>query len=575
MPFDSGWHSRNELARHRRWCRPSANGAPKPATSSPRSPPKSTSTACWPSPDPDLPDVRVRGRVDRLERDVAGRLVIVDIKTGKNPATKDDAQRHAQLALYQLAVVGRDGSVRRTTRRRSAGLPRQAGHRRTRPGRTDTDSENEWRQTVHRAAAATVGPAFIARINDSCSHCPVRASCPAQREQIMTPRYRPGELADALGLPTPTDEQAAVIAAPPGPLVVIAGAGAGKTETMAARVVWLVANGFADPGQVLGLTFTRKAPPSCCAASARGCRRLDRRGSEHRCRRHRAADGQHLPRVRRRSSARPRAAAARRARHPAAQRNGACGSWLFGLSATIPVISTPTRARQPSRRWCCGLSSALAEHLVDTAQLRDTHIELERLVHTLPAGPYQRDRGPSQWLLRLLAVQHERTQLVPLVDALHARMRADKVMDFGQQMAAAARLAVAHPEVGEQLRGRFRVVLLDEYQDTGHAQRIALSTLFGGGVDDGWRSPRSATRSNPSTGGAARRPPTCRGSPRTSHVQTARRRPPWNFAPVGVTRPARCIWPTPSRPTPVVARSWCAPCVRGPVRRPAPSAVRS
>src|SRR5947209_17574578 len=72
-------------------------------------------------------------------------------------------------------------------------------------------------------------------------------------------RYSPSELAGALGLFEPTDEQAAVIAAPPGPLVVIAGAGAGKTETMAARVVWLVANGYADPRQVLGLTFTRKA----------------------------------------------------------------------------------------------------------------------------------------------------------------------------------------------------------------------------------------------------------------------------------------------------------------------------
>ncbi|WP_044084014.1 UvrD-helicase domain-containing protein, partial [Mycobacterium tuberculosis] len=72
-------------------------------------------------------------------------------------------------------------------------------------------------------------------------------------------RYSPAELACALGLFPPTAEQAAVIAAPPGPLVVIAGAGAGKTETMAARVVWLVANGYAEPGQVLGLTFTRKA----------------------------------------------------------------------------------------------------------------------------------------------------------------------------------------------------------------------------------------------------------------------------------------------------------------------------
>src|SRR5207244_676288 len=43
------------------------------------------------------------------------------------------------------------------------------------------------------------------------------------------------------------------------PLLVVAGAGSGKTETMAARVVWLVANGYARPEQILGLTFTRKA----------------------------------------------------------------------------------------------------------------------------------------------------------------------------------------------------------------------------------------------------------------------------------------------------------------------------
>ena len=130
------------------------------------------------------------------------------------------------------------------------------------------------------------------------------------------------------------------------------------------------------------------------------------------------------------------------------------------------------------------LSGQLAEHLVDTGQLRDTHVELERLVHTLPAGRYQRDRGPSQWLLRMLATQAERAELVPLIDALHERMRAEKVMDFGTQMAYAARLASTVPQVGEQLRGCYRVVLLDEYQDTGYAQRILLSSLFGGGVDD-------------------------------------------------------------------------------------------
>ena len=72
---------------------------------------------------------------------------------------------------------------------------------------------------------------------------------------MLTPR----SLAAALGLPPPTDEQAAVIAAPARSALVVAGAGAGKTETMAARVVWLVATGQVLPEQVLGLTFTRKA----------------------------------------------------------------------------------------------------------------------------------------------------------------------------------------------------------------------------------------------------------------------------------------------------------------------------
>ena len=69
----------------------------------------------------------------------------------------------------------------------------------------------------------------------------------------------PAQLARLLRLPEPTAEQAAVISAPLGPLAVIAGAGSGKSETMAARLVWLVANGMVRPDRVLGLTFTRKA----------------------------------------------------------------------------------------------------------------------------------------------------------------------------------------------------------------------------------------------------------------------------------------------------------------------------
>ena len=303
----------------------------------------------------------------------------------------------------------------------------------------------------------------------------------------QTPQYSPTELSAALGLFPPTEEQAAVIAAPPGPLVVIAGAGAGKTETMAARVVWLVANGFATPGQVLGLTFTRKA-------AGQLLRRV-------RTRLARLAGAGLVP---------GGATTGESAESVTVSTYHAFAGMLLRDHGLLLPVEPDTRLLSPTELWqltfevVCAhpgelniaktpaavtkmvsdLSGALAEHLVDTAQLRDTHLELERLVHTLPAGPYQRDRGPSQYLLGMLATQTERTELVPLIDALHARMRADKVMDFGMQMAAAAQLAASHPQVGERLRQRFRVVLLDEYQDTGHAQRVALSALFGRGADD-------------------------------------------------------------------------------------------
>ena len=73
------------------------------------------------------------------------------------------------------------------------------------------------------------------------------------------PRWGAAELARALGLNAPTPEQVAVIESPLRPLLVVAGAGSGKTETMASRVVWLVANDLVRPDEVLGLTFTRKA----------------------------------------------------------------------------------------------------------------------------------------------------------------------------------------------------------------------------------------------------------------------------------------------------------------------------
>ncbi len=308
----------------------------------------------------------------------------------------------------------------------------------------------------------------------------------------MNPRFSPAELSEALGLFAPTDEQAAVIAAPPGPLVVIAGAGAGKTETMAARVVWLVANGYAHPGQVLGLTFTRKAAGQLLRRVRTRLARLAGSGvldGESPNAGGAATLAEEYPNI---GTYHAFAGALLREyglllpMEPATRLIGATELWQLAFRVVCDHREPLNVDKAPATvtAMVLHLAGQLAEHLVDTDQLRDTHVELERLVHTLPAGPSQRDRGPNQSLLKMLAVQTERTELVPLVDALHRRMSADNVMDFGMQMAAAARLASRFPEVGAEVRGRYRVVLLDEYQDTGHAQRVALSSLFGGGVDD-------------------------------------------------------------------------------------------
>ena len=91
-------------------------------------------------------------------------------------------------------------------------------------------------------------------------------------------RYTAVDISTALDQPTPTVEQQAVIESGPRPLLVVAGAGSGKTETMAARVVWLVANGLVEPDQVLGLTFTRKAAAELSQRIGQRLRALARTG---------------------------------------------------------------------------------------------------------------------------------------------------------------------------------------------------------------------------------------------------------------------------------------------------------
>jgi len=180
LPFESRWYSDNELARHRAMIQ---------AFFEWRAQTRGELTEVGVEVDVDGvfdgragASVRLRGRVDRIERDAAGRLVIVDVKTGKTPVSKDDAQRHAQLAAYQLAVAeglvphgDEPGGARLVYLGRSG--PAGATEREQDP--LTPGARAEWHNVVREAAEATAGPQFIARINDGCAHCPLRPSCPA------------------------------------------------------------------------------------------------------------------------------------------------------------------------------------------------------------------------------------------------------------------------------------------------------------------------------------------------------------------------------------------------------------
>lgn len=182
IPFDSPWYAGNELDRHRAMLEAFAawrSGTRHELTEVGTEVEVDGAIA---EPDGQLPGVRVRGRVDRLERDAEGRLVIVDVKTGKSPATKDDAQRHAQLGLYQLAIaegVLSEGDRPGGGRLVYVGKPSAAGATEREQSALTPEGRGQWRKAVQEAAAATAGPQFVARVNDGCVHCPMRSSCPA------------------------------------------------------------------------------------------------------------------------------------------------------------------------------------------------------------------------------------------------------------------------------------------------------------------------------------------------------------------------------------------------------------
>ena len=289
----------------------------------------------------------------------------------------------------------------------------------------------------------------------------------------------------------PSPQQWAAISAPLSPSVVIAGAGSGKTTLMAARVVYLVVTGQVRPEEVLGLTFTTKAASELRqrirdALLAAGA--IEEVLAAHAT----AADDEALD-----------------ALEPTVVTYNAYAANLLsehglriGHEPETRVITDASRYQLGARaverftgevellsdhpptviQNLLALDGAMSEHLVTPEQVALEDAEARRgFVSALEAERAGKNRKTyCEAVEKAIFAVDRRGELMQLVSA-YRRLKADLgLMDFSDQISLGARLAGEQPEVGGLERARFRIVLLDEYQDTSVAQARMLSALFSG-----------------------------------------------------------------------------------------------
>ena len=269
---------------------------------------------------------------------------------------------------------------------------------------------------------------------------------------------------------TPTDEQVRVIEAPRRPLLVVAGAGSGKTETMSMRVLWLVAN-HEDiaPSSVLGLTFTRKA------AGELGDRLRQRL----------ALLARRVPSLRERLDEDPVSLTY----NSFAERIVAEHGMRIGIDPDFTMLTEagavdlmtqivegwPTDLDEdlsPSAAvgHCLHLAGEVGEHGYTVEEARDALEGFGRDLEQIGAT--------NDTARRTLRANARRLAYLGPVEEFQRRKREGGLLDFSDQLVLATRIVRGAPAVRAQVRDEFQAVLLDEFQDTSVIQMELLSLLF-------------------------------------------------------------------------------------------------
>lgn len=285
-----------------------------------------------------------------------------------------------------------------------------------------------------------------------------------------------------------TAQQAAAVqdASIDSPNLVVAGAGSGKTELMAVRVLWLVANGFAKPEEILGLTFTRKAAAELSKRIYESLLKL--RDSEmwpeeldydftaptistynayaNNLFRDFALAIGYEPEA----ALLTEAAAYQLAREVVLKQGSAIDERIADLDQNLNSVVENVLA----------LAQSMNDNLVVASQVEAVIQDVVSSVSELPKKSGGTDKSQFAYMTSSL----QPIAITPILAKLAEAYRAEKLrqgfVDYSDQVALAERAVREVPTLGERERSVHKQVLLDEYQDTSYLQTRLLQNLYAG-----------------------------------------------------------------------------------------------